>query len=94
MVNGVRGYRVKRHSQQYVSYIVAVSFIGGGNRSSKRNHRPAVRYRKTLSHSAVSSTPRHRGDYDHEDECLCKLTRHGNIEVIHQFIFATISKPS
>jgi len=27
---------VKRHFQQYFSYIVAVSFIGGGNRSTRR----------------------------------------------------------
>jgi hypothetical protein len=31
------GYMVlKRHFQQYLSYIVAVSFIGGGNRSTQR----------------------------------------------------------
>ena len=36
-----------RHPQQYFSYIVAVSFIGGGNQS------------KTLSPNVVSSTPRH-----------------------------------
>jgi len=27
---------VFRHFQQYFSYIVAVSFIGGGNRSTRR----------------------------------------------------------
>jgi hypothetical protein len=27
-------YGVKRHFQQYFSYIVAVSFIGGGNQST------------------------------------------------------------
>jgi len=27
---------VKRHFQQYFSYIVAVSFIGGGNRRTQR----------------------------------------------------------
>ena len=31
MVNGVY-----RHFQQYFSYVVAVSFIGGGNRSTQR----------------------------------------------------------
>ena len=30
------GHGVKRHFQQYVSYNVAVSFIGGGNRSTQR----------------------------------------------------------
>jgi len=29
------GYGVKRHFQQYFSYIVEVSFIGGGNRSTR-----------------------------------------------------------
>ena len=29
-------YGVRRHFQQYFRYIVAVSFIGGGNRSTQR----------------------------------------------------------
>ena len=28
--------------QQYFSYIVAVSFIGGGNSSIQKNHRPVA----------------------------------------------------
>ena len=36
------GYGVKRHFQQYFSYIVAVGFIGGGNRSTQRK-RPTGR---------------------------------------------------
>ena len=32
----VRVMVFKRHFQQYLSYIVAVSFIGGGNRSTRR----------------------------------------------------------
>ena len=32
----VNGNGVKRHFQQYFSYIVAVSFIGGRNRSTRR----------------------------------------------------------
>jgi len=28
--------------KQYFSYIVAVSFIGAGNRSARRNHRPVA----------------------------------------------------
>jgi len=31
-----RGYGVQHHFQQYFSYIVAVSFIGGGNWSTRR----------------------------------------------------------
>ena len=34
--NRVRGYAAQRHFQQYFSYIVAVSFIGGGNRNTCR----------------------------------------------------------
>ena len=30
------GYGVKRHFQQYFNYIVAVSFIGGGNQCAGR----------------------------------------------------------
>jgi hypothetical protein len=39
-------YGVKRHFQQYFSYIVAVSFIDGGNRTSRR--KPQA-YRKSLT---------------------------------------------
>jgi hypothetical protein len=35
-------YGVKRHFQQYFSYIVVVSFIGGGNGVPGENHRPTV----------------------------------------------------
>jgi hypothetical protein len=35
-------YGVYRHFQNYVSYIIAVSFIGGGNHSTRRNHRPVA----------------------------------------------------
>jgi hypothetical protein len=45
--------------QQYFSYIVAVSFIGGGNTSTseKTTDLPQVTD-KHLSHNVVSSTPR------------------------------------
>jgi hypothetical protein len=35
-------YGVFCHYQQYFSYIVVVSFIGGGNRVPGENHRPAT----------------------------------------------------
>jgi hypothetical protein len=38
------------------SYIVAVSFIGGGN------HQPAGSRLQTLLHNVLSSTPRHERD--------------------------------
>ena len=39
-----------------ISY-VAVSFIHGGNRSTRRKH--VASHLQTLSHNVVSSTPRH-----------------------------------
>ena len=51
-------YGDSRHFQKYFSYIVVVSFIGGRNRSTKRNHRPVASHWQTLSHNVISSTPR------------------------------------
>ena len=45
-------YSAKRHFQEYFSYIMAVSFIGGGNCSARR--KPL-----TCRKNVVSSTPRH-----------------------------------
>ena len=45
---------VKPHFQQYFWYIVAVSFIGGGNRSTRRRPRPASSHWQTLSHNIVN----------------------------------------
>jgi hypothetical protein len=42
---------VWRHFQQYFSYIVAVSFIGGGNRRTRR--KPVASHWQTLSNNAV-----------------------------------------
>jgi len=39
-------YGVLRHFQHYFSYIVAVSSIGGGNQSTRRNHRPVASHFK------------------------------------------------
>jgi hypothetical protein len=52
----VGGYGVQPHFQQYFSFIVAVSFIGG------ENHRPVASQWQTWSHNVVSSTPRHKQD--------------------------------
>jgi len=41
---------------------VVVSFIGGVNRSTRGNQRPAGSHWQSLSHNAVSSTPRHERD--------------------------------
>jgi len=46
MVGLVWYYEDKRHFQQYFSYILAVSFIGGGNQS---NRRKTVTCRKSLT---------------------------------------------
>ena len=46
--------------QQYFRYIVAVSFIGGGNRKTRENHRSTCRnisHWQTLSHNVVYTLP-------------------------------------
>ena len=56
----------RRHFQQYCSYMVAVSFIGGENLSTRRKP-PTFRasHWQTLSHNVVSSTPRLRKIWTH-----------------------------
>jgi len=44
---------VLRHFQQYFIYIVAVSFIGGGNRRTWRKPPTCRKSLKTLSHNGV-----------------------------------------
>jgi hypothetical protein len=53
-VKGGYGYGVLRHFQQYFSYIVAVSFIGGGNLSTRKKP-PTCRksLANFLSHTVV-----------------------------------------
>ena len=46
-------------NNNYYSYIVAGSFIGGGNWSTQRKQPTCRKSLKTLSHNVVSSTPRH-----------------------------------
>jgi hypothetical protein len=51
------------HFQQYLSYIVHVSFIGGRKTGVPwENHRPATSHWQTLSHNVVSSMPCHERD--------------------------------
>jgi hypothetical protein len=49
-------YGVKRHFQQYFSYIVAVSFIGGGNRNTRR--KPPICRKSLTNFLRLCSTPR------------------------------------
>ena len=42
--------------QQYFSYIMAVSFIGGGNRVPGEKQWPVTSHWQTLSHNVVSNT--------------------------------------
>ena len=50
----------KRYFQQYFSYILAVSFIGGRNRSMRKKTTDLSQItNKLLSHNIVSSTPCH-----------------------------------
>ena len=39
------------HFPQYFSYIVSISFIGGGDRSTWENHRPVPSHCQTLSYN-------------------------------------------
>ena len=41
----------------------AVSFVGEGNRSSWRNHRPAESLAQIVSHNVVSNTTRHESEF-------------------------------
>jgi hypothetical protein len=41
------------HFQQYFSFIVVVSFIGGGLRETGENYRPVASHWQTLSHNVV-----------------------------------------
>ena len=60
-----QGYGIKHHFQQYFSYIVAVSFIGGGNQSTQRKPPTCHKSLKILSHNVVSSSPRMTGIRTH-----------------------------
>ena len=42
-------------------YRIAVSFIGGGNRSTRKNHCPVTSHWQALSYNVVSSTHRLSG---------------------------------
>ena len=44
-----------------ISVIVTVSFIGGGNLNTPKNHWPIASHWQTLSHNVVMSTPRMSG---------------------------------
>ena len=41
---GSYGYGVQRHFQQYISYTVVISIIGGGNQSTQRKRRPVTNF--------------------------------------------------
>ena len=56
-------YVVQHHFQQYFSYIVAVSFSGGGNRSTRRKPPTFHKSMTKLFTYFVSSTPRHQRDF-------------------------------
>ena len=49
-------FSASRPHQQYFSYIVSVSFIGGGNHSTRRKPRPTAYYH------IISNTARHERD--------------------------------
>jgi hypothetical protein len=47
----------QRHFQQYFSYIVAVSFIGGGNQSTRRKPPTCRKSMTNLSHNVYTPRP-------------------------------------
>ena len=65
LVDGWLVYGVKCHFQQYFSYNMEVSFIGGGYQSTPEKKKPAASHWQTLSHNVVSSTPRLNGVRTH-----------------------------
>ena len=52
-------YVVRCHFQHHFSYIMAVSFICGGNKSMGEIHRPVASHGQALSQNVVSSSPHH-----------------------------------
>ena len=56
------GYGAWLQFQQFFSYIVVVSFIGGETGVPGENHQPAASHWQTWSHNVVSSTPRYEPD--------------------------------
>ena len=50
---------VKHHFQQYFSYILTVSFIGGGNWSTQGKPQTIRKSLTSLSHNVVLGAPRH-----------------------------------
>jgi hypothetical protein len=58
----VNWFSIQIYYQQYLSYIVAVSFIGWGNGIPGENHRPVASHWQALSHNVASSTLRHERD--------------------------------
>jgi hypothetical protein len=56
---------IKPYFQQYFSYIVAARFLLEDIGVSSENHRHVASHQQTLSHNAVSSTPRVSGIWTH-----------------------------
>jgi hypothetical protein len=84
-------YGVQRHFQQYFSYFVVVSFIGGGNRSTRRELTAACHW-QSLSHN-VSSTPHH--EWDSNSQCwwwLQLLTSWRYFSFLRTWIFCKCNK--
>jgi hypothetical protein len=58
-IDGWLVYGVSCHFQQYFSYIVVVSFIGGRNRSARRKPPTCRKSLTNFTHNVVWSIPRH-----------------------------------
>ena len=74
------GVWCKCHLQQYFGYIVAVGFIGGGNR---RKPLAAESHWQSLSHNVVSSAPHHERDCTGSCKSNYHMTEHyGSLIVV------------
>ena len=59
-MGGERVMVLNAHSQQYFSYIVAVSFIGEGNRSNQRKVPEKLTALSTQDAGRIKQKPQHR----------------------------------
>ena len=72
MVKGLGLCSLTPHFQQYLSFIVVVSFVGGGIRSMRRKPSTCRKSLTYLSYKVVLSTPYHQRD-SNSQLVICRL---------------------
>ena len=72
---GGQGYGAQHHLQQYSTYIMAVSFMGGGKRSTQTKTTNLSHVTDKLYHiiNVLQSTPGHEWDSDSQHQWWQKL---------------------